>query len=66
MAKFTRVEVINVIYDLGLEPVFFHNDSKIAKTIVSACADGGPRVIEFTNRGDCAYQIIQNPPIEPK
>jgi len=58
MAKFTRVEVINTMYDLGLVPVFYHDDSKIAKKIVNACADGGARVIEFTNRGDCAYQIF--------
>jgi 2-dehydro-3-deoxyphosphogluconate aldolase/(4S)-4-hydroxy-2-oxoglutarate aldolase len=58
MATFTRVEVINTMYDLGLVPVFYHDDSKIAKKIVNACADGGARVIEFTNRGDCAYQIF--------
>ena len=58
MAKFTRVEVINTMYDLGLVPVFYHDDSKIAKEIVNACADGGARVIEFTNRGDRAHQIF--------
>ncbi len=58
MAKFTRVEVINAMYELGLVPVFYHDDFKIAKKIVNACADGGARVIEFTNRGDCAYQIF--------
>lgn len=58
MAKFTRVEVINAMYELGLVPVFYHGDSKIAKKIVNACADGGARVIEFTNREDCAYQIF--------
>jgi 2-dehydro-3-deoxyphosphogluconate aldolase/(4S)-4-hydroxy-2-oxoglutarate aldolase len=58
MATFTRVEVIHAMYDLGLVPVFYHDDSKIAKKIVNACADGGARVIEFTNRGDCAYQIF--------
>ena len=58
MAKFTRIEVINAMYELGLVPVFYHDDFKIAKKIVNACADGGARVIEFTNRGDCAYQIF--------
>jgi 2-dehydro-3-deoxyphosphogluconate aldolase/(4S)-4-hydroxy-2-oxoglutarate aldolase len=58
MANFTRVEVINAMYDLGLVPVFYHDDSKIAKEIVNACGDGGARVIEFTNRGDCAYRIF--------
>jgi 2-dehydro-3-deoxyphosphogluconate aldolase/(4S)-4-hydroxy-2-oxoglutarate aldolase len=58
MAKFMRVEVINAMYDLGLVPVFYHGDLETAKKIVNACADGGARVVEFTNRGDRAYQIF--------
>lgn len=58
MAKFTRIEVINAMYDLGLIPVFYHGDLETAKKIVNACADGGARVVEFTNRGDRAYQIF--------
>ena len=42
MAKFTRVEVINAIYDLGLEPVFYHNDSKIAKKLSALVPMVGP------------------------
>lgn len=58
MARFTRVEVINAMYDLGLVPVFYHGDLDTAKKIVNACADGGAKVIEFTNRGDRAYRIF--------
>lgn len=58
MAKFKRYQVINAIYDLGLVPVFFNEDVETAKSIVSACADGGARVIEFTNRGEFALQIF--------
>ena len=58
MAKFARIEVINSIYDLGLVPVFYHKNLEMAKKIVNACADGGARVVEFTNRGDRAYQIF--------
>ena len=58
MARFARVEVINSIYDLGLVPVFYHKDPEVAKKIVNACADGGARVVEFTNRGDRAYQVF--------
>lgn len=58
MARFTRVEVINAMYELGLVPVFYHGDLNTAKKIVNACADGGARAVEFTNRGDRAYQIF--------
>jgi 2-dehydro-3-deoxyphosphogluconate aldolase/(4S)-4-hydroxy-2-oxoglutarate aldolase len=58
MARFSRIEVINAIYDLGLVPVFYNDDLDTAKKIVNACADGGARVIEFTNRGDYAYKTF--------
>jgi 2-dehydro-3-deoxyphosphogluconate aldolase/(4S)-4-hydroxy-2-oxoglutarate aldolase len=58
MARFSRIEVINAIYDLGLVPVFYNDDLDTAKKIVNACADGGARVIEFTNRGDYAYKTL--------
>ena len=58
MTKFTRVEVINSMYDLGLVPIFYQEDLEVAKSIVNACADGGARVMEFTNRRDSAYQIF--------
>ena len=58
MARFARVEVINAMYDLGLVPIFYHDDPQTAQKIINACADGGARVIEFTNRGDCAFQIF--------
>jgi 2-dehydro-3-deoxyphosphogluconate aldolase/(4S)-4-hydroxy-2-oxoglutarate aldolase len=46
------------MYDLGLVPVFFNEDLETAKNIITACADGGARVVEFTNRGDFAYQVF--------
>ena len=58
MARFSRIEVINAIYDLGLVPVFYNDDLETSKKIVDSCADGGARVIEFTNRGDSAYKTF--------
>ena len=58
MARFSRIEVINAMYDLGLVPVFHNDDLEKSKKIVDACADGGARVIEFTNRGDLAYKTF--------
>jgi 2-dehydro-3-deoxyphosphogluconate aldolase/(4S)-4-hydroxy-2-oxoglutarate aldolase len=45
--------------DLGLIPVFYHKDVEVAKQIVAACAAGGARVIEFTNRGDFAPEVFK-------
>lgn len=58
MAQFKRMQVLNAIYETGLVPVFYNKDVEVAKQIVTACADGGARVIEFTNRGDFAYQVF--------
>lgn len=58
MARFSRLQVLNTIIDIGLVPVFYHEDVEVARRIVAACAAGGARVIEFTNRGDLAYQVF--------
>ena len=58
MARFMRMEVLNAMYDLGLIPVFYNKDTETAKKIVGACADGGARVVEFTNRGEQAHLVF--------
>jgi 2-dehydro-3-deoxyphosphogluconate aldolase/(4S)-4-hydroxy-2-oxoglutarate aldolase len=58
MARFDRLTVLNNIMELGLVPVFYDSDVEIAKEIVTACAAGGARVVEFTNRGDFAPQVF--------
>jgi 2-dehydro-3-deoxyphosphogluconate aldolase/(4S)-4-hydroxy-2-oxoglutarate aldolase len=58
MAQFKRMQVLNTIYETGLVPVFYHQDLETAKQIVDACAAGGAKTIEFTNRGDFAYDVF--------
>jgi 2-dehydro-3-deoxyphosphogluconate aldolase/(4S)-4-hydroxy-2-oxoglutarate aldolase len=58
MARFSRMEVLNTIVKLGLVPVFYNPDVEVAKQIVAACGAGGGRVVEFTNRGDRAWNIF--------
>jgi 2-dehydro-3-deoxyphosphogluconate aldolase/(4S)-4-hydroxy-2-oxoglutarate aldolase len=58
MARFSRLEVLNTVIDLGLVPVFYHPDLAVAKQIVAACRAGGARVVEFTSRGDFALQTF--------
>lgn len=59
MARYSRLEVLNAIVETGLVPVFYNNDVECAKKIVEACATGGARVVEFTNRGDFAPFVFQ-------
>lgn len=58
MARFSRMEVLNRIVETGLVPVFYNKDLETAKKIVAACIAGGAKVVEFTNRGDFAYQVF--------
>lgn len=58
MARFSRMEVLNRMVETGLVPVFYNRDLETAKKIVAACVAGGAKVVEFTNRGDFAYQVF--------
>ncbi len=58
MARFQRLEVLNTMLDTGLVPVFYDGNVETAAKVISACADGGARVVEFTNRGDLAYRVF--------
>lgn len=44
--------------ETGVIPVFYNPDPETAKEILCACADGGAKVVEFTNRGDRAIEIF--------
>jgi len=59
MARFTRLEVLNMIVETGLVPVFYHQDVEVVKKIAEALAAGGARAIEFTNRGDFAPWVFK-------
>jgi 2-dehydro-3-deoxyphosphogluconate aldolase/(4S)-4-hydroxy-2-oxoglutarate aldolase len=52
------MKVLNTVVELGLVPVFYNPDLEVAKRIVAACGAGGARVVEFTNRGDRAWNIF--------
>ncbi len=59
MAKFTRLEVAEKMAETGMVPLFYHSDIEIAKKTLKACYEGGARLLEFTSRGDFAYQIFE-------
>jgi len=58
MARFDRLTVLNAMIQTGLVPVFYNADLDTARRIVTACADGGARLAEFTNRGDRALGVF--------
>lgn len=59
MARFSRLQVLNTMIDTGLVPVFYHADVEVAKQVAKACAAGGARTLEFTNRGDLAPEVFK-------
>jgi len=59
MARFSRLQVLNTMIDDGLVPVFYHADPQVAQHVAGACAAGGSRILEFTNRGDLAPEVFK-------
>ena len=59
MARYSRLEVLNRIVEVGLVPVFYHGDLEVAAQVLAACAAGGVTVFEFTNRGDHAIEVFR-------
>ncbi|MHB8627034.1 MAG: bifunctional 4-hydroxy-2-oxoglutarate aldolase/2-dehydro-3-deoxy-phosphogluconate aldolase [Aggregatilineales bacterium] len=60
MARFDRLTVLNTILDDGIVPLFHQGDLEIAKHLASALAQGGCRILEFTNRGDYTIEIFSS------
>jgi len=58
MAKFSRLEVAEVMSRTGLVPLFYDSNIEISKQVVKACYDGGARLLEFTARGDFAHEVF--------
>ncbi len=58
MAQYSRIEVVNVMKETGLVPLFYHPDIEISKKVLKACYEGGARLMEFTARGDFANEVF--------
>jgi 2-dehydro-3-deoxyphosphogluconate aldolase/(4S)-4-hydroxy-2-oxoglutarate aldolase len=44
--------------DQGVIPVFYHPDVEVCSKVIQACANGGAKCVEFTNRGDFASHVF--------
>jgi len=58
LARFTRLKTLNTIIETGMVPVFYHADIEVARQVAAACAAGGCPLLEFTNRGDHAWEVF--------
>ncbi|CAN5373888.1 bifunctional 4-hydroxy-2-oxoglutarate aldolase/2-dehydro-3-deoxy-phosphogluconate aldolase [soil metagenome] len=53
-----RLSVLNALQTQGVAPVFYHSDPEVCLNVIRACARGGARAVEFTNRGDFACDLF--------
>ena len=53
-----RMTVLSAMMDQGVIPVFYHPDVEVCTKVIQACADGGAKCIEFTNRGEFAAHVF--------
>jgi 2-dehydro-3-deoxyphosphogluconate aldolase / (4S)-4-hydroxy-2-oxoglutarate aldolase len=59
MAQFSRMQVYGAMHESGLVPVFYNADAAVAGEVAPPRARGGARLIEFTNRGDGAFEVFR-------
>ena len=58
MARFARLKVYNRMLETGMVPVFYDPDINVARQVAAACVAGGCLLLEFTNRGDHAWEVF--------
>lgn len=60
MASKDKQAVLAAIMDQSIIPVFYHPDEEVCVNVIQACANGGAKCVEFTNRGDFAASVFHN------
>lgn len=58
MARYSRLEVAEVMHNTGLVPLFYNGEIETSKAVLEACYKGGARLLEFTARGDFAHEVF--------
>lgn len=53
-----RMAVLTAIMTQGVVPVFYHPDVEVCRKVIQACANGGAKAVEFTNRGEFAAHVF--------
>ncbi|MBE0619383.1 MAG: bifunctional 4-hydroxy-2-oxoglutarate aldolase/2-dehydro-3-deoxy-phosphogluconate aldolase [Burkholderiales bacterium] len=60
MAAKDRMAVLSAMMEQGVVPVFYHAEAEVCVHVIQACANGGAKCVEFTNRGDFAAHVFFN------
>lgn len=58
MATFTKLQVLQKVAEQSMMPLFYSPDIELGKQVITACYEGGARLLEFTNRGDFAHEVF--------
>jgi 2-dehydro-3-deoxyphosphogluconate aldolase/(4S)-4-hydroxy-2-oxoglutarate aldolase len=58
MAAKDRMAVLAAMMDQSIIPVFYDPDVEVCRNVIQACANGGAKCVEFTNRGDFAAHVF--------
>jgi len=58
VARFNKLQVLQVAAEQGMVPLFYNPDIALGKKVLKACYQGGARILEFTNRGDFAHEVF--------
>jgi 2-dehydro-3-deoxyphosphogluconate aldolase/(4S)-4-hydroxy-2-oxoglutarate aldolase len=56
--KFTNEQIVAKMKELGLVPLFTHDDIPTAQQVIEAAYRGGVRVFEFTNRRKNSFEVF--------
>lgn len=59
MPRFSRLVTLNSTLETGIVPLFYNGNIDTARKVLAACAEGGAKAVEFTNRGDRALAIFK-------
>ena len=52
------MSVLRALMEQSVIPVFYHPDEEVCINVIQACANGGAKCVEFTNRGDFAHEVF--------
>ena len=58
MAEKDRMAVLTAMMEQSIIPVFYDPDVDVCRNVIQACANGGAKCVEFTNRGDFAVHVF--------
>ena len=57
---FSTEDIVNVMRDTGIVPLFTHDNAEEAQQVIEAAYKGGVRAFEFTNRRPNSFEIFSH------